>query len=130
MAPIVFSIDEYRRRYQTDLGSSSSEAERYIVSLPDRSDMLREFFGRWIDYRDSDMRLDLFKDLLDDLVTIALTDKYGDSKIHLCDTFYRIKLQDLCENFLHEKHRRLPNVMELMTWIQKHIKWMECYHDP
>jgi hypothetical protein len=130
MAPIIFSIEEYRRRYQTDLGSSATEAERYIVSLPDRTNMLEEFFGSWMDYRDSDMRLGLFKDLLDDFVTIALTDIYGDSKIHLCDAFYRITLQDLCDNFLHEKHRRLPNDKELIAWIQKHIEWMECYHDP
>ncbi len=38
--------------------------------------------------------------------------------------------QDLCDNFLHEKHRRLPNDKELIAWIQKHIEWMECYHDP
>jgi hypothetical protein len=130
MAPIVFSIEEYQRRYQTDLDSSTSEAERYIVSLPDRSNMLREFFGSWMDYKDSGMRLDLFKNLLDDFVTIALTDDYDDSKIHLCDAFYRITLQDLCDNFLHEKHRRLPNDKELIAWIQKHIEWMECYHDP
>ena len=130
MAPILFSIDEYERRYQTDLYSSTSEAERYIASLPDRRDMLREFFGIWMDYKDSGMRLDLFKDLLEDFVTIALTDDFDDSKIHLCDAYYRARLQDLCDNFIHEKHRRLPNDKELIAWIQNHIEWMENYHDP
>jgi hypothetical protein len=43
MAPIVFAVEEYQRRHPLDI--AMSQVEKYLVSLPDRSKMLRDYFG-------------------------------------------------------------------------------------
>jgi hypothetical protein len=43
MAPIVFAVEEYQRRHPLDI--VMSQVEKYLVSLPDRSKMLSDYFG-------------------------------------------------------------------------------------
>ena len=58
MAPIIFAVEEYRRRHPLD--TVTSQVERYLVSLPDRSKMLRDNFGNWLDDDQSGVELAIF----------------------------------------------------------------------
>lgn len=78
MAPISFAVEEYRRRHP--LEAVASQVERYLVSLPDRSKMLRDFFGEWLDHDDSDVRLAVFEGIIADYLMIALISDYDTSK--------------------------------------------------
>ncbi len=55
MAPIIFAVEEYQRRHPLD--TVTSQVERYLVSLPDRSKMLRDYFGNWLDDDQSGVEL-------------------------------------------------------------------------
>ena len=78
MAPIIFAVEEYRRRHPLD--TVTSQVERYLVSLPDRSKMLRDYFGNWLDDDQSGMELAIFEGIIADYLMVALISDYGASK--------------------------------------------------
>jgi hypothetical protein len=120
MAPIAFAVEEYRRRHP--LETVTSQLERYLVSLPDRSKMLRDYFGDWLDDDDSGVRLAVFEGIIADYLMIALISDYDASE--LTDPrpeHYKLKLHELRTKFIKDRNRTCPNDQELTRWMQENI---------
>jgi hypothetical protein len=120
MAPIAFAVEEYRRRHP--LETVTSQVERYLVSLPDRSKMLRDFFGEWLDHDDSGVRLAVFEGIIADNLMIALISDYDTSKFtDPRPEHYKLKLSELRTKFIKDRNRTFPNDQELTRWMQENI---------
>ena len=120
MAPIIFAVEEYRRRHPLD--AVTSQVERYLVSLPDRSKMLRDYFGSWLDDKDSGVDLTIFEGIIADYLIIALISDYDASKFtDPRPEHYKLKLHELRTKFIKDRNRTSPNDQELTRWMQENI---------
>ena len=128
MAPIIFAVEEYRRRHPLD--TVTSQVERYLVSLPDRSKMLRDYFGSWLDDKDSGVDLAIFEGIIADYLMIALISDYDASKFtDPWPEHYKLKLHELRTKFIKDRNRTCPNDQELTRWMQENINDRYSYED-
>jgi hypothetical protein len=108
MAPIVFAVEEYRRRHPLD--DVTSQVEEHLVSLPDRSKILQDYFGDWLDDIDSGVQLTVFEGIIADYLMIASISDYDASKfMYPHPDHYKLKLYDLRTKFIKDRKRTSPN---------------------
>ncbi len=120
MAPIVFAVEEYRRRHPLD--TVTSQLEKYLVSMPDRSKIPQDYFGDWLDDIDSGVQLTVFEGIIADYLMIALINDYDTTKFtDPRAEHYKLKLHELRIKFIKDRNRTSPNDQELTRWMQENI---------
>lgn len=118
---ICFAVEEYQRLH-TPICAAKSDYERYILSLPDRSNASWQHFGE-VDLN-SDFGEIYFETDMEEYLTIALISDYKPS-----DPLS----QEFQTNYIQDKNRMIPNDQELTRWMQKqindHYDLNDCYKD-
>ena len=104
------------------INSSTSDYERYRISLPDRSMM--HYIGPgtpgWGFWLDIDANCGGHMCSIADFLHIALIPDYDLSK---SGGYYELssKLQELRTDFIQDKNRKVPNDQELTRWMKKYF---------
>jgi hypothetical protein len=105
---ICFAVEEYQRRH-TPLDAAKSDYERYVLSLPDRTNVCLQHFG------DVELNQGLvygFEDKMRECLTVALIPGYKPMDA---------LSQEFRANFIQDKDRAIPNDQELTRWMKKCI---------
>ena len=101
---VRFAIDEYQRRH-TPIEPSISNYEKYIISLPDRTNVHWDPYG---EVDEDNFGTDIFEEYL----TVALIPGYKPMDA---------LSQEFRANFIQDKDRVIPNDQELTIWMKKCI---------
>jgi hypothetical protein len=117
LCSVCFAVKEYQRRH-IPLSAAKSDCERYILSLPDRTNLIMQHFGD-VDINDDGSAGYYTSDMVQRL-TMALIPDYdlsnGDG---LTYEFASQILQELRTDFIQDKDRIIPNDQELTRWMKK-----------
>ena len=114
---VCLAVQEYQR-LSTPISQANSDYERYILSLPARTDVF------WQHIRDADLSawacadMNFIMDLLTNLKIALLPDSSD------------LLSQEIKTNYIQDKNRAIPNDQELTRWIQDQINCCcRCYAD-
>lgn len=114
---VCSAIEEYQRLH-THISTAKSDYERYILSLPDRTNSYRQHFG------DADLNsgdgLEYYSIEVRECLTIALIPDYKPA-----DPLS----QEFRTNFIQDKNRVIPNDQELTRWMKKQTNDYYDRHD-
>jgi hypothetical protein len=105
---ICFAVEEYQRLH-TPISAAKSDYERYVLSLPDRTNVCLQHFG------DVELNQGLvygFEDKMRECLTVALIPGYKPMDA---------LSQEFRANFIQDKDRAIPNDQELTRWMKKCI---------
>ena len=121
---VFFAVKEYQRRH-TPINSTMSDLERYIISLPDRSDVhwVGPAFYAWGWALDENCNTTMHFDSIAEFLRIALFSNHDleDKSSMLTPEYSRSILQELRTDFIQDKDRKIPNDQELGRWMKKHF---------
>ena len=106
---MCFAVKEYQRLH-TPISTAKSTYERYILSLPDRTNASWQHFGE-VDLNSNGELHDLDGDIREYL-TVALIPDYKPTDA-LSEEFRA--------NFIQDKNRMIPTDQELTRWMKKQI---------
>jgi hypothetical protein len=106
------AVLEYQRRH-TPIKSSMSDYEKYIISLPDRTNIDWDPFG---EVSDDNYDYVYFEDDMWENLKIALIPNY---QSELRDS--GALSQEFLTNFIQDKNRLIPNDQELTKWMMEKI---------
>jgi len=110
---VCFAIKEYQRRH-TPISTVKSDYERYILSLPDRTNLTLQHFGD-VDINDGFAATYYRTDMIECL-TIALIPDYNPGT-----PYYTNLSQELRTKIIQDKNRVIPDDQELTRWMKKHF---------
>jgi hypothetical protein len=116
---VCFAVKEYQRRH-TPLSTARSDYERYILSLPDRTNLEWKHFGDL-----SYLNLELsphpyYEDDVMEYLTVALIPDYRPTDV--------LSLEFRAD-FIQDKNRVIPNDQELTRWMKKCNDQYDNYDD-
>jgi hypothetical protein len=115
---VYFAVEEYQRRH-TPISSTMSDYEKYLISLPDRSNVhyvgpSNAAYGIHLDL-DVDYCSNMHE--VGDYLGIALVPNYKISPVR--QEAMSAALKELREDFIQDKNRTIPNDQELTRWMKK-----------
>jgi len=114
---ICRAVEEYQRCH-TPISTARSDYERYILSLPNRTNLILQHFGD-VDINDGFKATHYGTDMIERL-TMALIPDYDLSNGQgLTYEFASQILQELRTDFIQDKVRIIPNDQELTRWMKK-----------
>jgi hypothetical protein len=108
---ICFAVEEYQRLH-TPFSAAKSNYERYVISLPDRTNAGWQHFGE-VDLN-ANFGMNGFDDEMRECLTVALIPGYR-------PTILKALPQEFRANFIQDKVRVIPNDQELTRWMKKCI---------
>ena len=112
---VCFAVKEYQRRH-TPLDAAKSDYERYVLSLPDRTNVEWQHFGD-IDLNEGHA-MDGLVHNISECLTVALIPGYKPVSYYgPIDTLF----QEFRANFVQDKNKVIPNDQELTRWMKKCI---------
>ena len=119
---VYFAVEEYQRRH-TPIDSSMTEYDKYLISLPDRSNVHFVGFGpiTYGSWTDEALEHDVAGYLVRDIIKLVLiSDREPSDLASLSTLDTKALLQEIRAEFIHDKDRIIPTEQELSACLKKH----------